>query len=148
MAAAAGEGETRWDRASAHARGILEASGPGTEFLILDTGGQRGGRSFDDRRAALEAVAAGLMVTDPALNDTLRVQSPPSTLPLPEPLTRREQEVLFLLAEGLTNQAIGSRLGISANTAKFHVQALHAKLGVSSRTEAVVQATRRGLLTL
>ena len=57
-AAAAGEGETRWDRASAHARGILEASGPGTEFLILDTGGQRGGRSFDDRRAALEAVDA------------------------------------------------------------------------------------------
>ena len=99
-------------------------------------------------RAALEAVAAGLMVTDPALNDTLRVQSPPSTLTLPEPLTRREQEVLFLLAEGLTNRAIGSRLGISANTAKFHVQALHAKLGVSSRTEAVVQATRRGLLTL
>ena len=64
MAAAAGEGETRWDRAAAHARGILEAAGPGTEFLILDTGGQRGGRSFDDRRAALEAVDALAPVFD------------------------------------------------------------------------------------
>ncbi len=99
-------------------------------------------------RAALDAAAEGLMVTDPDLINPLRVQSPPSTLPLTEPLTRREQEVLFLLAEGLTNRAIGSQLGISANTAKFHVQALLAKLGVSSRTEAVVQATRLGLLTL
>lgn len=58
MAAAAGGGTTRWDRAADHARGILESAGPGTEFLILDTAGQRGGRSFDDRRAGLEAVAA------------------------------------------------------------------------------------------
>lgn len=99
-------------------------------------------------RAALRAVAAGLVVTDPALTNPLRMPSNPAVLPFPEPLTPREQEVLFLLAEGLTNRAIGVRLGISENTAKFHVQALLGKLDVGSRTEAVVLATRLGLLTL
>ncbi len=98
--------------------------------------------------AALHAAAAGLMVTDPALTNPLRMPSPSFVLPLPEPLTPREQEVLYLLAEGLTNRAIGVRLDISENTAKFHVQAVLGKLGVGSRTEAVVQATRLGLLTL
>ena len=99
-------------------------------------------------RAALPAAAAGLMVTDPALTNPLRMPSSSFVLPLPEPLTPRGQEVLNLLAEGLTNRAIGVRLGISENTAKFHVQAVLGRLGVSSRTEAVVQATRLGLLTL
>ncbi len=99
-------------------------------------------------RAALDAAAAGLTVTDPALTSPLRLPSPAPALPFPDPLTPREQEVLFLLAEGLTNRAVGARLDISENTAKFHVQAVLGKLGVSSRTEAVVQATRLGLLTL
>lgn len=99
-------------------------------------------------RAALDAVAAGLMVTDPDLINPLRAPSPSSILPFPDPLTRREQEVLLLLAEGLTNRAVGVRLGISENTAKFHVQAVLGKLGVSSRTEGVVQAARLGILTL
>ena len=99
-------------------------------------------------RAALDAAAAGLFVADPALTSPQRMPSPAPVLPFPDPLTPREQDVLFLLAEGLTNRAIGVRLGISENTAKFHVQAVLGKLGVGSRTEAVVQATRLGLLTL
>lgn len=99
-------------------------------------------------RAAVHAAAAGLMVMDPALSDPQWTASTPSMLSIPEPLSPREQEALFLLAEGLTNRAIGVRLGISENTAKFHVQSVYAKLGVNSRTEAVVQATRLGLLTL
>ena len=98
--------------------------------------------------AALHAVSAGLTVTDPKLTGPRPSPSPSSAKPLPEPLTPRELEVLRLLAEGVTNRAIGTRLGISANTAKFHVQAVLGKIGVSSRTEAVVQATRLGLLTL
>lgn len=99
-------------------------------------------------RAALYAAAEGLSVTDPALLTPLR--RPPTTpiQSMAEPPTPRELEVLALLAEGLTNRAIGVRLSISENTAKFHVQAVLAKLGVSSRTEAVVLATRLGLLTL
>ncbi len=99
-------------------------------------------------RAALDAAAAGLFVADPALTSPQRTPFPAPVLPYPDPLTPREQDVLFLLAEGLTNRAIGVRLGISENTAKFHVQAVLGKLGVGSRTEAVVQATRLGLLTL
>ncbi len=99
-------------------------------------------------RAALYAAAEGLSVTDPALTTPFWIPSTQSLPPIPEPHTPRELEVLALLAEGLTNRAIGVRLGITENTAKFHVQAVLSKLGVSSRTEAVVQATRLGLLTL
>ena len=99
-------------------------------------------------RAALYAVAEGLSVTDPSLTTPLWMSSAPPLRSIPEPLTPRETEVLFLLAEGLTNRAIGLQLGITENTAKFHVQAVLSKLGVSSRIEAVVLATRLGLLTL
>ncbi len=99
-------------------------------------------------RAALYAVSEGLSVIDPSLTTPQWVSSAPSQQSIPEPLTPRELDVLSLLAEGLTNRAIGLQLGISENTAKFHVQAVLSKLGVSSRTEAVVLATRLGLLTL
>ena len=66
----------------------------------------------------------------------------------PESLTPREREVLALLAEGLSNKAIADRLDISEHTAKFHVNAVLAKLGVQRRTEAVVRAARMGLVTL
>ncbi len=65
-----------------------------------------------------------------------------------EDLTPREREVLGLLAEGLSNRAIAGRLGISEHTAKFHVHIILGKLGTQSRTEAVVQAARLGLITL
>lgn len=61
-------------------------------------------------------------------------------------LTEREREVLALVAEGLTNREIGARLFISAKTASVHLSNLMAKLNVSSRTEAVTVAQRRGLL--
>jgi DNA-binding NarL/FixJ family response regulator len=61
-------------------------------------------------------------------------------------LTEREREVLALVAEGLTNREIGNRLFISAKTASVHLSNLMAKLNVSSRTEAVTVAQRRGLL--
>ncbi|MBI4941167.1 MAG: response regulator transcription factor [Actinobacteria bacterium] len=62
------------------------------------------------------------------------------------PLTPREAEVLRLVAEGLTNRAIGERLFISEKTASVHVSNLMAKLGASGRAEAVAIAGRRGLL--
>src|SRR5260370_22046157 len=68
--------------------------------------------------------------------------------PLTEPLTRREIEVLELLVEGLSNKTIGVRLGISDQTAKFHVAAICGKLGAANRTDAVRRAIRRGLVTV
>jgi DNA-binding CsgD family transcriptional regulator len=67
---------------------------------------------------------------------------------LPESLTPRELEVLQLLAQGLPNKQIAQRLGISDHTAKFHVNAILGKLGVQSRSEAIVQAVRMGLVLL
>jgi len=57
-------------------------------------------------------------------------------------------EVLAQLAEGLTNKAIARRLSISEHTVKFHVNAILTKLDAQSRTDAVVRATRLGLLAL
>jgi two-component system nitrate/nitrite response regulator NarL len=67
---------------------------------------------------------------------------------VPALLSPREQEVLELLSEGLSNRDIAERLGISRHTAKFHVNAILDKLGATTRTEAVVLAARSGVLTL
>lgn len=64
-----------------------------------------------------------------------------------DPLTRRELDVLGLMADGLPNKAIALRLGISDQTVKFHVAAIIGKLAAANRTEAVRIALRRGLLT-
>ena len=66
----------------------------------------------------------------------------------PETLTRRELEVLELVAEGLSNRAIAERLAISDQTVKFHLTSISGKLGAANRTDAVRRAVRRGLVTL
>jgi DNA-binding NarL/FixJ family response regulator len=65
---------------------------------------------------------------------------------LPEPLSPRELEVLNLLVEGLSNQEIADKLIISLATAKTHVRNILNKLAVDDRTQAAVQAMRRGLV--
>jgi DNA-binding NarL/FixJ family response regulator len=65
-----------------------------------------------------------------------------------EPLTAREVQVLELLAEGLPNKAIATRLQISDQTVKFHVSSISGKLGARNRTDTVRRAVRRGLITL
>jgi DNA-binding CsgD family transcriptional regulator len=63
-------------------------------------------------------------------------------------LTPREKEVLGMMAEGLGNKAIATRLGISPHTVKFHIASVFAKLDVESRTEAVTEGVRRGLVLI
>ncbi len=87
--------------------------------------------------AALRAVAVGLRVSLPAAPE----EKPPS-------LTPREQEILACLGEGLSNKAAARRLGISAHTVKFHLEAVFNKLGATSRTDAVARGLRSGLLHL
>lgn len=65
-----------------------------------------------------------------------------------ESLTERELEVLNLLAQGMPNKEIASRLVISERTAKFHVSSIMGKLGATNRTEAVSLAAQKGLITL
>ena len=68
---------------------------------------------------------------------------------LPRPsfdLTEREQEVLALLAEGLSNLEIAKRLVVSRSTVKFHVSSILSKLGVASRMEAATMALKKRLL--
>jgi DNA-binding NarL/FixJ family response regulator len=98
---------------------------------------------------AVRASEAGLVLLDlPVAATTL---APVATLASPsasEPLTPRELQVLQLVAQGLPNKGIARRLGITENTAKFHVASLCGKLGASGRTEAVTIAARRGLILL
>ncbi len=61
-------------------------------------------------------------------------------------LTKRELQVLTLVADGLPNRDVANRLHISENTVKNHMRSVHEKLGVRTRTEAVVKAAREGLL--
>ena len=98
--------------------------------------------------AALRAVGQGLMVLAPELSATLSPAREHEPTPLIEELTPREMEVLRLLADGLPNKSIAQRLDISEHTVKFHVNAIMGKLGAQSRTEAVILATRLGLVLL
>ncbi len=109
------------------------------------------GLPTDQLAAALQAVASGLVVLHPAeVQAAFPVAAPPSQplAELPEPLTRREREVLQMLAAGLANKEIAARLNISEHTAKFHVAAILGKLGAATRTEAVALGIRRGLVLL
>ena len=63
-------------------------------------------------------------------------------------LTPREMDVLRLLAQGLPNRKIGERLSINERTVKYHVAAILAKLEAANRTEAVMRAIERGLITV
>ena len=102
-------------------------------------------------RAALEAASAGLVIIHPSELDTVFSATVGPSAPLDEllePLTRREREVLQMLAAGLANKEIAARLAISDHTVKFHVASILGKLGASSRTEAVSAGIRRGLVML
>jgi DNA-binding NarL/FixJ family response regulator len=98
--------------------------------------------------ASLQAVVRGLVVCDSTLAAALFPPGHSSPAPLLDPLTPREIEVLQRVAEGLPNKAIADRLHISEHTVKFHLNSLMGKLGAQSRTEAVVRATRLGVLLL
>jgi two-component system, NarL family, response regulator YdfI len=107
--------------------------------------------SRDQLAATLQAVTAGLVVLHPVQIGTVlaaAARSSSSLSELAETLTRREREVLQMLAAGLANKEIASRLNISDHTAKFHVASILGKLGVTTRTEAVTVGIRRGLVLL
>jgi DNA-binding NarL/FixJ family response regulator len=70
----------------------------------------------------------------------------PSSQPLVEPLSKRELEVLGLIAQGLSNREISERLVVALTTVKGHTHRIYGKLQVHRRTEAVARARELGLL--
>lgn len=128
-----------------------DSNAPSAAALLFNAG-VRGVLTQDtnpDRiTAAVIALGQGLTVATPAYFPAAAPNAD-SASPLPiDTLTPRESEVLHLIAEGLPNKQIAQKLNISEHTVKFHVNAILTKLGAQSRTEAVVRATRAGLIAL
>ncbi|WP_045299579.1 response regulator [Saccharothrix sp. ST-888] len=111
--------------------------------------------SGTDLVSAVRTVASGQSLLDPGaatrLMARLRGESPAPRQPVLPALTDREQEILALVGEGLTNRQIGERLHLAEKTVKNHISRLLAKLGVERRVQAAViagqarSATGRGL---
>lgn len=96
-------------------------------------------------RGYLQSLQAACLST--RIEPASSAQSGPEThQPLVDPLSKREQEVLTLLATGLSNQQIADQLVISLNTAKRHVKHILAKLAATNRTGAVTRARELHLL--
>lgn len=106
------------------------------------------GAEGEETLRAIRAVARGEMILSEPIAE--RVQqffsgTPEQALSNFPELTPREQEVLSLIAKGLTNNAIASRLGLSPKTVRNQVSEIYSKLGVSDRAEAIVRAREAGL---
>jgi NarL family two-component system response regulator YdfI len=109
--------------------------------------------SMAEIHSAIQAASSGMILLDPEIARALITHSRSTiteTTPLEtiEELTPREIEVLRMLAEGLGNKEIAARLGISDHTVKFHISSILAKIGASTRTEAVTLGIRMGLILL
>jgi len=106
-------------------------------YLLKDT-------NADELRRSVKAAAGGQVQLSPeaAIRLMREVREPES----PDALTERETDVLRLLAEGQANKEIARNLSIGEKTVKTHVSNILAKLGVQSRTQAVLHAMRVGLI--
>jgi DNA-binding NarL/FixJ family response regulator len=97
---------------------------------------------LQDLKRAVDMVAGGAVYVDPVLAGVL---ASAESERLPQ-LTKREREVLRLLADGLTNEEIGKRLFLSPETVRTHVQKAMRRLEADTRTQAVALALRQSLI--
>ncbi len=106
----------------------------------------------DDVLSAIFASYHGLVLLSTPTAESLAAvygdQSLEVAAELSEEITPRETDVLRMLAQGLVNKDIATRLGISEHTVKFHISSILDKLGASTRTEAVTLGIRRGLIPI
>ncbi len=89
-------------------------------------------------------VMHGVTIVSPEVSKILTQAKPDKNNLLDINITRREKEVLKLIAEGLSNQDVADRLGISVWTAKVHAKHILKKLGLNTRNELIVWALREG----
>ena len=116
---------------------IIEAVRAGAQGYLLK------GAPREELFNAIRVVHAGGTLLQPVIASRLMARL---NQPDPDPLSPREQEVLALLAQGMSNRDIGEALIITERTVKFHVSAIMSKLNASNRTEAVAIAAERGLI--
>jgi DNA-binding NarL/FixJ family response regulator len=116
---------------------LTEALDAGVDgFVVKDA-------PLEDLLRAVRTVGAGSMYVDPVLAGSLAATSVGAGLPR---LTQRERDVLRLLADGLSNEEIGKKLFISAETVRTHVRKAMEKLDADTRTAAVARALRFRLI--
>jgi len=154
MPKATGIEVTRWARANAQHVGILILTAYNDDPYVMAVL-QAGANGYvlktaapDDIIQAVRDVHAGKSVLDPAVTGALMAQlfHKSETRPVEQP-TEREMEVLYLVAKGYTNKAIGVQLGISDRTVQGHLAHVFSKLQASSRTEAVMRAVSLGWIS-
>jgi NarL family two-component system response regulator LiaR len=124
--------------------GLLEAGAAG--YLMKSARGQ-------DLVEAVRAIRAGESVLHPAIIEKLLKQAMikptgPMDRKMKELLSDREMEMLKLLATGMSNKEIADKLYLSLRTVKAHMSNIFTKMSVASRSEALVEALRKGLITL
>jgi DNA-binding NarL/FixJ family response regulator len=117
---------------------LLEAIDAGARGFVLKEA------PMADLGRAVEMVAAGAVYVDPVLASTFARSSTADRL---QALTQREREILRLLADGHSNEEIGRRLFISAETVRTYVRKAMKKLEADTRTEAVAKALRQSLIS-
>ena len=142
---------------------ILDAM-PGTNILIVTmfdddtvfTAMQAGARGYllkgangDETLRAIRAVANGEVIFSPGVAGQMmrffaRGKDYEADMPFPD-LTPRESEILNLVAQGLTNNAIAEKLVLSTKTIRNHISNTFAKLRVATRSEAIVKARKAGM---
>ncbi len=140
-------------------RPVLALIGPGQSAEAFKAGAKGAIRKDSEPRAiaaAIQALHEGLAVAEPSYLAALTTAKPLMVSDLLTPgrsvendtLTKRENEVLVLMADGLSNKEIAARLTISEHTAKFHVNSILQKMNAQKRVEAVVRAAKMGLIDL
>ena len=131
----------------AGAKGYLLKDTTG-EMLVEAIQGVMRGESQIDPGVASKVLGEFRRLTKEPAPRRAKVPAGDDAAAMIEPLTPREEEVLQLLVEGLSNREIGARLHLTEGTVKNYVSAIIAKLQANDRTHAVVTALRRGLVEL
>ena len=130
-------------------RALTLAEPEGYTRIFLDEGLPMERMLYQAARRGIHPEYAGRLLAAFEATPASRVQEPsPAIHPLPviEPLTQREIEVLQLIAEGLSNREITQKLFISLSTVKRHIATIFGKLAVNNRTQAVARGRGLGLL--
>jgi DNA-binding NarL/FixJ family response regulator len=144
----------------------IKSTNPETKFIVLTTydndeyifkGIESGARAYllkdaprEDLFKAIRGVSKGESLIEPAVAGKVlsRFAELSHQAQVSETLSEREVEVLALMAGGASNKTIASSLNIGESTAKTHTQSIFNKLGVNSRTEAVTEAVKKGIIHL